>query len=345
MHDKLLWLQIARSVGPISFHSIKQKYCNPKDALQYLINNNKKIIPEEEIREEAYKIGQYGANLIFIDDPEYPQLLKLIRDAPPFLIVKGKFNPAARFISIIGSRNSSINANKIAFNLAEKLVECGISIVSGMARGIDRHAHLGGIKDTIAVLGCGVDYIYPQENLSLYHDIILNGGAIISEARIGTHPAPNLFRARNRIIAGMSLGSVIVQGTQYSGSLLTAQYAADYNREVFAVPGCPLDPRSYGPNNLIKNGAALVQDHNDILRELLHEVPKPETIIPEEDYIHDESLRDRVLSYLSSVPTSIDDLQTHLSVPIHVIRETLVQLDLDELIKHAPGDRVIRLYN
>jgi DNA processing protein len=341
------WLRVYRSknIGPISFYSIFKKYKNAGDALSFLATKKIDIASQRSVEEEIERTHKFGARIIFFTDTEYPDMLKQCPDAPPFIIAKGDASLLKKpSISVVGSRNSSIHGNKIALELGKGLQANGYTIVSGMARGIDRQAHIGGMQSTIAVLANGIEQVYPPENKDIYEKILANG-VIITESPVGTPPATHLFPGRNRIVAGLSVGTVVVEGTQHSGSLITANYALEYNREVFCVPGCPLDPRSYGPNKLIQNGAHLIQDYEDVLKHI-----RSFRVIDnvEQDYIPepDESptdLRECILELVSNVPTDIDEIYSNLDCSIAHLKQMLVELELEGYLKHCHANKVMRI--
>src|SRR5580698_2501642 len=217
-----------------------------------------------------------SCRLLTWDEPEYPARLREIYDPPPLLYVLGKIELIGRhLISIVGARRPTPYGNQIAERLAKDLAERGLVISSGLARGIDASAHKGALSTatgaTIGVLGCGIDVVYPKENKKLFAEM-QRRGAIITEFPFGTFPAPQNFPIRNRIIAGIGLGVVVVEGEQYSGSLITARLAMEFGREVFGVPGNATQPSSFGPNQLIKQGAKLVTGWEDVVEELSTEI-------------------------------------------------------------------------
>ena len=219
---------------------------------------------------------QAGLRLLNWEETEYPQRLLEIYDPPPLLYVRGDVQVLRRHsISMVGTRRPTPYGNQIAERLARDLAERGLVIVSGLARGIDSSAHRGACAAsrgaTIGVLGCGIDVIYPKENRKLFAEVEKRG-AIVSEFPLGTHPAPENFPVRNRIVAGMALGVIVVQGAQYSGSLITSRLAMEFGREVFGVPGNITEAASFAPNQLIKQGAKLVTGWEDVVEELPTEI-------------------------------------------------------------------------
>jgi DNA processing protein len=217
------------------------------------------------------KLAETGASLVTITDPRYPPRLKEIFDPPPVLFARGRMELlGSLMVGVVGTRRPTAYGTAAATRLATDLAAAGLTIASGMARGIDTAAHRAALKaggDTVAVFGCGVDEVYPAENRKLAEEI-RQGGLILSEFPMGSPPYPQNFPIRNRIISGMSAGVLVVEGGEYSGSAITAKLAAEQNREIFAVPGNITSKMSWGPNLLIKQGAKLVQEWNDVVVEL-----------------------------------------------------------------------------
>jgi DNA processing protein len=228
--------------------------------------------PLSDAAKELALVQAAGVRLLTWDEPQYPVRLREIYDPPPLLYVRGNVELLARHsISIVGARRPTPYGNQMAERLGRDLAERGLVVMSGLARGIDSSAHKGALSSTrgatIGVLGCGIDVVYPKENKKLFVDMEQRG-AIITEFPMGTFPAPQNFPIRNRIIAGMGLGVVVVEGAQYSGSLITARLAMEFGREVYGVPGNATQPSSFGPNQLIKQGAKLVTGWEDVIEEL-----------------------------------------------------------------------------
>lgn len=225
----------------------------------------------EDAVTQKEKLVQAGAELIPITDPRYPARLKEIFDPPPLLYARGRVELlGSLMLAIVGTRRPTAYGTVAATRLAQDLATAGLTIVSGMARGIDTAAHRAALDrqgDTIAVFGCGIDELYPVENRKLAKELG-EKGLILSEFPMGTPPYPQNFPVRNRIVSGMSVGVLVVEGGEYSGSAITAKLAAEHNREIFAVPGNITSKMSWGPNLLIKQGAKLVQEWNDVVTEL-----------------------------------------------------------------------------
>ena len=228
--------------------------------------------PLSDAAKELAQVQAAGCRLLTWDEPEYPARLKEIYDPPPLLYVRGNVDLLNRhLISIVGARRPTPYGNQMAERLGRDLADWGLVVSSGLARGIDASAHRGALASasgmTVGVLGCGIDVVYPKENKKIFREIEKRG-AIISEFPMGTFPAPQNFPIRNRILAGIALGVVVVEGAQYSGSLITARLAMEFGREVFGVPGNATQPTSFGPNQLIKQGAKLVTGWEDVIEEL-----------------------------------------------------------------------------
>lgn len=359
--EKLARLRILRSgsIGVTTFWNMIQLYGNGIEALHAIPMLSKSALKktelrsEEEVLEELIKLKKFGARIVFLEDELYPPLLRNIPDPPPVLTFFGNKERIKEFykknmISIVGSRNSSIHANKFCRSLAEELGKNDIVIVSGLARGIDTCAHQGSFESgTIAVLAGGIDVIYPQENSKLYKQIAEKGG-IFTETPYGTSPQAQLFPRRNRIIAGMTYGTVVVEAAANSGSLITAKFALEYNREVFAVPGFPMDPRSIGCNSLLKEGATLIRNAQDIIdsineRKIIHqsylfeERESFNTKISERDL---EKTRKIILEALSLVPITIDELISSIKVSPREVLTALLDLELSGKIARVHGQRV-----
>jgi len=276
---------------------------------------------------------------IHINDEDYPKMLKAIHFPPEALYVRGGILPQDDIaVALVGSRKASIYGSETCERLAYELASRGITVVSGLARGIDTAAHRGALKAggrTIAVFGCGVDYIYPPENKKLAGEIE-KSGALVSEFKEGVEPFPANFPKRNRIISGFSLGVVVVEAAQKSGALITANFALDENREVFAVPGKVGSTATRGVHNLIKEGAKLVDDVNDIIEELNIKVISDSEPGPGAR-IKLEKTESRIYSLLSDDPMYIDDIirETKLSSP--EVSGILLKLQLRKLVKELPG--------
>ncbi len=358
MQEKLNWLRLARSenIGKSTFFRLIEIFGSVENALARVKDYAKegglrreiKIISVRQAEEELKNTTKFGAEIILFSDSNYPKLLREISDPPPVLTIKGNKDFLNRdAIAIVGPRNASYNAIAFAKKIALELGQNSLITVSGMARGVDAAAHEASIlSGTIGVIAGGINNIYPKQNTNLFKEV-LDRGLLISENYFGAPPKGGNFVQRNRIIAGLSFGVVVVEAGLRSGSLITAKFAINQGREVFAVPGSPFDPRCQGANRLIKDGAKMVEDIDDILEELsdlrlrfgnvktlrepeFEEFISPQAKMPLDDDIR--KVRDEILARLSFSPTSINQIIEETSMPIRVINIALVQLELAEKI-------------
>lgn len=310
----------------------------------------------KDIEAELADAAKLGARHVFLNEPDYPLALAAIEDAPPCIVLLGNADRLAEpCVALVGARNASGNGQKLARDLAQGLAAAGWCVVSGLARGIDGAAHQGALAagpdkaGTIAVVAGGVDNIYPQENAAL-RERILETGLVVSEMPPGFKPRDIHFPRRNRIISGLSKGVVVVEAALRSGSLITARMAGEQGREVMAVPGSPLDPRCSGTNRLIREGAALIEDAEQILEILtglrhqstevdqpLSEIDQPIDFAAERDV--DKTRRD-VLGRLGPSPIAVDELLRQCQSSPPVIGQVLLELDLAGRLERHPGNRV-----
>jgi DNA processing protein len=277
------------------------------------------------------KVKSAGARVIPLDDPDYPPLLRMLPDAPMLLYVRGTLTEQdERALSIVGTRKATAYGRDAAYHFAKQLAAQDVTIVSGMAHGIDAAAHRGALDAggrTIAVFGCGIDQIYPRDHAALASEIA-GRGALISEFPIGTPPEARNFPRRNRIISGLSLGVLVVEAPEHSGALITTTAAADQGRDVFAIPGNIFSPASRGANRLIQDGAKLVMDVDDILAELNPAHVQRETRRVAEQVAPENDTEAALLQYLSPDPIHIDDLSRLSDLPIATVSSTLTILEL-----------------
>jgi DNA processing protein len=285
---------------------------------------------------EMEKLGEYGVKVSTFHDPDYPARLKEIYDYPPVLYIRGKLLPQDEWcLAVVGTRRSTVYGRQAAEELTTDLARNKITIVSGLARGIDSIAHRSALEAggrTIAVAGCGLDIVYPAENAALARDII-NHGALISEFPLGTRPRADNFPRRNRILSGLSLGVLVVEANETSGAMITAHLALEQNREVFAVPGSILSPASQGTNRLIQEGAKLVRDHTDILEELNLTAVAQQMELTE--LLPTTETETRLLKQLSTEPTHIDEVCRSSGLPVATVSGTLAMMELKGLVKQT----------
>lgn len=363
---QLDWLRLIRSdnIGPATFKRLMEFYGDAGRAIRALPEmakrggRKKPLIAYDEGRavDEIKSLKKLGGQLLLQNDDAYPEHLKSCHDAPPVLSVLGNINLLAKpGLGIVGARNASIAGKKIAARFADDIGREGHAIISGLARGIDTAAHKASLPHgTVAVVAGGIDVIYPEENKDLYDEIV-KYGAIVAESPLGTPPDRRHFPKRNRIIAGLSQGVMVVEAAQKSGSLITANMALDYGRDVYDVPGSPLDPRSGGTNSLIKQQAAmLVTSPQDILQDLKRIQPlqeggsnqpfggTPIAMADAADQMQDkyDQCRADILSALSPTPIHTDELIRETGHPPALILAILLELELGDKITRHPGNKI-----
>jgi DNA processing protein len=312
--------------------------------------------PLSDAAKELALVQAAGCRLLTWDEPEYPRRLREIYDPPTLLYVRGNVELLGRhLISIVGARRPTPYGNQMAERLARDLAARGLVITSGLARGIDSCAHRGALSATggatVGVLGCGIDVVYPKENKKIFAEME-ERGAIITEFPMGTFPAPQNFPIHNRIIAGMALGVVVVEGAQYSGSLITARLAMEFGREVFGVPGNATQPSSFGPNQLIKQGAKLVTGWEDVVEEL--PTPVRAELLPVEAASAEERAMlveqdlapgERPLYELLSLDESrhVDDLVELSGLTSSEVLAALFDLELKGVVRQLPGKQFLKV--
>lgn len=367
--DLLAWIQLSLSenVGPATFRQLIRFFGSPEEVLKHIDElaqrggkkRQIKICPVKEAEQQLKRVEEIGGEILTTNDPNYPKLLKQISDAPPVLFVLGhSVLLNNRSVGIVGTRNASLNGKNMTRLLACALQKENFNVVSGMAKGIDRAAHEGALEGTspqagtIAVLGTPLDEIYPKENSDIYVQI-KERGCLVSEFAFGTQLSPMNFPRRNRIISGLSEGIVVIEAQVRSGSLITAREALSQGREVMAVPGFPLEPRSSGPNALIKDGATLIEKAQDVIENLnqnqrfhLSDVLPESEILPDFYSLESEvnQSREEILSALSAEPIEVDTLSRQLNLPVSVIDIVLLELELAGRLERHPGHQVSLIY-
>lgn len=356
----LAWNKIS-DIGPKRFSKLIEYFGSPDVAWQAksgeiskilnlsskissrLFEEKNNIIPERELD----LIHKFKVNVLTIEDAQYPKNLKTIHYPPPVLYFKGTITESDKSsISIVGSRKATYYGKMVAEKLSKDLALAGLTIISGLARGIDTAAHKGTLSvngRTIAVLGCGINHIYPPENRRLAQEI-QESGAVISEFPLFTLPERQNFPRRNRVISGLSLGTVVVEAAEKSGALITADFALDQGREVFAIPGNINSPLSNGSHNLIKQGAKLVNNYQDILEEI--HIALPQKTAEKEVAAKDISLTEEekiIYRLITKEPVQIDEIIATSKLPAGKVSEMLLNLELKDLIKEIEGKRFIKL--
>jgi DNA processing protein len=345
-----------RGIGPArlralldAFGSIEEAWHAPADKLREVGLDRRSLANMIEARgslDLAAELGRLraaGVSALTWEDPGYPARLLTISDAPPVLYVRGQLRPEDDWaVAMVGTRQATVYGREAARHLAGDLASAGVTIVSGLAVGIDAEAHRAALDAkgrTIAVLGCGIDIIYPWENRKLAEEIAARG-VIVSDYAFGTKPEANNFPPRNRIISGLSRAVVVVEAGERSGALITARFAAEQGRDVLAVPGSIFNRSSQGANMLIREGARPVLSANDVLEELdmgaVVEQAEARTLLPADET---EAL---VLQYLSAEPMHVDDVRQASGLPIATVSSTLALMELKGLVRQVGGMNYVR---
>lgn len=383
--ERLDWLQLARSngVGPKTFYRLLHRFGSARRAFEELPRisaetdgRERRRCRRDQAEAELDGIAAMGAHLIAHGEPGYPQLLGEIHDPPPLLTLRG--DPAClheRTVAVVGARNASANGRLFANKMSEDLAGSGLIVISGLARGIDTAAHEGALAGggrTVAVIASGVDIAYPADNADLM-EAIAETGAIVSERPLGSAPQARHFPRRNRLISGLSTGIVVVEAAPKSGSLITARMAIEQNRDVMAVPGSPLDPRHRGTNQLLREGAILIENADDVRDALGSNAPPPRRP-PEKPRLSEDTpackvehqhgpdldltasaiapppetlaapsadtLLNRVCERLGTEPLLVDELIRQCHASSAEMQHALFELELDGRIERHPGNRV-----
>lgn len=354
------WLRLIRSanVGPIGFLQLLARFGSAARALERLPDlaarggrRQPRICSRGEAERELAAVRAFGADWVALGEPAYPAALAATADPPPLIAVKGDRGLLGRpILAIVGARNASASGRRFSRDIAHELGAAGYVIASGLARGIDAAAHAGALAHgTVGVAAGGIDVAYPPQHAELQAEIG-ERGALVGEVRLGTRPQARHFPRRNRLVSGLARGVLVVEAALKSGSLITARYAAEQGREVLAVPGSPRDPRARGCNDLIRNGAVLVESADDVLRALAFGARAPEPAAPEpafEPAVHEEpeagdSVRahDAVRELLSPTPVEVDELVRQSQLTPSVVLTILLELELAGRLARHPGNRV-----
>lgn len=362
----ILRLIRSENIGPKTFFSLIKLFGDAATAIDnapdFSLRGGKskpiKIFSKSDTEKELELLEKDNAKIITYKSPEYSKLLLEIYDPPPILSYKGNIELLNhnKCVAIVGARNASANGRSFAHKIANDLVKEGYITISGLARGIDSSVHQAAISQTIGVIAGGIDHIYPPENKKLFENLA-EEGLILAELPIGSTPLGKHFPQRNRIISGLALGVVVVEASLKSGSLITAKFALEQNREIFAVPGFPLDPRCQGTNKLIREGAYLVESVDNIVANL----PQYENFIKKDDglfkdfvelgtvntrYVKEPSQKERttILELLSAVPIDFEYLQKETELPLPIIYTVILELELaGKAIRHA-GNKISLVY-
>ena len=365
----------SRNIGPVTYHQLIRRYGTPTEALAQIPTTTqqragKKFTPyPRDLAVQEYEsVKSFGGQTLVYGTPQYPPLLAQMNGCPPFVHIYGRQGLLHKdCIAIVGSRNASVTGQKIANELATDLGNQGYTIVSGLARGIDTSAHVGGFKTgTVAVIASGLDVVYPPENENL-HQAIADSGCLVTAHPMGSQPRSQDFPHRNTIMAGLCQATVVVESALKSGAMITARHAMDMGRDVFAIPGSPADVRSRGANQLIKDGAGLAEQASDIvdsltsgiqhsmfdheknnaplepLGESLRDTPKktiPDLapIAPNNTADTDHNQATMVQNALSKAPLDLDTLSRHTTIPMADLQGVILELEMTGLIeRHSDG--------
>ncbi|WP_102958307.1 DNA-processing protein DprA [Mangrovicella endophytica] len=355
--QRLAWLRLIRSenVGPATFRNLINRFGGAEAALDAIPDLARRgggrpirITSIDAAEAELATAERLGAQFICRGEPDYPAIMRGVDQAPPVLAVMGDVAQLNRpAVAIVGARNASLAGIKLTHRIADELGAAGYVIVSGLARGIDAAAHEAALPHgTVGVFAGGLDRPYPKENRPLMRRMVDGRGCVISEMPFGWEPRAIDFPRRNRVVAALSLGLLVVEAASRSGSLISARLAAELGRLVFAVPGSPLDPRAAGTNQLLKTGSLLVTEAADIIIALRplddrigrsgDDMDEPEAIMPAEEPAEGE--RERIVEALGTTPVSIDDLLAHTSASVGALQLVLLELDLaGRLERHSDG--------
>ena len=357
--ERLDWLRLARSenVGPVTFLELLRRFGMAGPALAALPELARRggrdkairLCSKAEAQRELEQSARLGARLVAFIEPDYPRRLAEIADPPPLIALKGAAHLVQdKVIAIVGARNASAAGLKLTQRIAAELGQAGYVVVSGLARGIDSAAHRAALATgTAAVLAGGIDVVYPPENVDLMAQIAAQG-ALIAEMPPGTQTTNRHFPRRNRIIAGLAQGVLVVEAAHRSGSLITARFALEYGREVFAVPGSPLDPRCQGTNNLLRQGAVLTEGASDIVEALrtLRPAREPPLIpleappAPPPDERELDAGRKAIVNLLGATPVGVDELIRLAQLTPAVVATILLELELAGRLDRQPGNQV-----
>lgn len=357
--QRLAWLRLIRTenVGPQTFRQLVNRTGSAEAALEALpalakrLGTASRMPSDAEAEDEIAGVEKIGGRFVASSEIGYPPLLRFIAGAPPLVaVIGGQRLDLERTVGIVGARNASSAGQKMTGMLARDLGDAGYTVVSGLARGIDAAAHRASLASgTVAVLAGGLDHIYPEENIPLAHEIVANNGMLLTEMPLGWEPRARDFPRRNRLVSGLSRGVVVVEAAKRSGSLITARLALEQNRDVFAVPGSPLDPRAEGGNSLIQQGAKLVLSANDII-ETLHSFDPTRTPLLEPDWEADslpidepfpgDDDRALLLTALSYTPVAIDDLVRATGLSVSAVQMLVLALDLEGRLEWSSGQLV-----
>lgn len=341
------------NIGPVSYAQLLARFGNAREALEALpdlaargAKRNYEPAPRDRIEREVQAARKAGARYLFHDQPDYPANLAALDGAPPIVTMRGDLSLASRpCVAMVGARNASAAAVKLARDFARELAAEGFVVVSGLAKGIDGACHEGAMPHTIGVIASGIDIAYPAQHVKLQEQIA-SEALLIAEEPPGTEPRGQQFPKRNRIIAGLAVGTLVVEAAPKSGSLITARLAGEAGREVMAIPGHPADARSHGCNQLIREGAVLVQSPQDVVELLSGFDGQPRSSVREAafDYVYSEADEDLpagdIAAILSSAPVAVDELVRQTGTTPGAVQMALLELEIAGRLERHAGGRV-----
>ncbi len=351
-------LNMIDEVGPVRVRALLERFGSPEAILGASRQELMRVegVGEQVVRNlagwreaidldaELARIEKAGIRVVTRDDADYPPHLREIYDPPLVLYVRGAMSERDKFaIGMVGSRRTTLYGQEMARRLSYQLARAGVTVVSGLARGIDTAAHTGALQAkgrTVAVIGCGLDTVYPPENKKLAEQIVEKGGAVVSEFPFGVKPDRQNFPMRNRIISGWCMGVVVVEANWKSGALITAKQAYEQGREVFAVPGRADSPLSRGTNKLIKDGAKLTEDAEDILSEFGYLFPKPNA--EPASAIQLTALEQQVMKAIGEEEVPVDEIIRATGLTSASVSATLLGLEMKRIVKQLPGRQYAR---
>ncbi|OHD09142.1 DNA-processing protein DprA [Sphingopyxis sp. RIFCSPHIGHO2_12_FULL_65_19] len=354
--ERLARLRLIRTphVGPVSWHQLMQRFGSGEAALAALPDlvlrggaGKARVAPADVAEREVDRVASLGARHVFYDEDDYSRLLGEVEGAPPVLVVRGDAAMLRRpCVAIVGARNASAVACRFARQLAADLAARDVTVVSGLARGVDTAAHVGALGGaTVGVIASGIDIAFPPENAAL-QEKLASDQLLVAEQPPGAEPLARHFPSRNRIIAGLAHGTVVIEAAPRSGSLITARRAGDYGREVMAVPGSPLDPRAQGCNMLIREGATLIQTVDDVLeavgpidaRMVREPTPRFVAALPQTDA--SDGARRALVDLLGPTPVAVDELVRQSGQAASAVQLVLLELELAGRVERHAGARV-----
>lgn len=347
--ERISWHRLAQSenIGPLTFQKLMERFATADEALAALPDLSRRrlrIYEQSRAEDDFSRAAKFNASYLALCEPDYPELLRQSPAPPPLINIKGRRELLSRpAVAVVGARNASAIGLRFTRTIASELSSGGFVIISGLARGIDRAAHEAALTDgTIAVVAGGIDHIYPPENEMLHH-AIGEQGVLMAEMPPGTAPKAEYFPRRNRVIAGLSQATLVMEAALRSGSLSTARLATEAGRDVFAVPGSPLDPRCEGTNGLIKDGAHMLTRASDVLEVVSPARAATYPSTAQFDLMPAEGLRGRILELLSGSPIDVDTLVRETNAAPESVLGLVMEMELTGQLSRHAGGKISRL--